>query len=119
MLAEIIPKFPRYQQTYLIHAAERWRLPYWDWASTPSKKPIYDSSPAVSDYDVPRLIRLEYIQIKSPEGSKWVKNPLYVFKMPKNAVMGEGGVHALGELHVRPIHPWRFLIANLVAVREM
>lgn len=90
MLSEIIPEFPKSQQTYLIHAAEQWRLPYWDWAS---KKPVYDSAPEIADYDVPRLIRLENVQIKKPGGPKWVKNPLYVFRMPDKAVMGDGGVH--------------------------
>lgn len=89
MIDDIIPKFPKEQWNYLRHAAQHWRLPYWDWAS---KKPVFDTSPVEYDYDVPHLVRLESVNIRTPEGQKWVKNPLYVFRMPGNFPMSKAGV---------------------------
>ena len=87
MIEDIIPKFPENQHHILTYAAQHWRLPFWDWAS---KKKVIDTSEY--DYDVPQLVRLELVKIRTPEGWNWVKNPLYVFRMPKNATMGDAGV---------------------------
>lgn len=84
MVDTIIPKFPVHQQNELKDAAQKWRLPFWDWAS---KKPVEDASP---DYDVPQLVRLESVKIRGAQGWYWVKNPLYVFKMPGNVPMSDG-----------------------------
>lgn len=103
---EVIPKFPEHEQIDLIRAAEQWRLPYWDWAM---KKPIYDTDPVWYDYDVPQLIRLEAVKIRVPGGFKWVKNPLYAFRMPKNAPMSSGKVSHVEETKDNPeIHVWSF-----------
>lgn len=93
MVASIIPTFPVDQRKYLRFAAQNWRLPFWDWAS---KKPVelvgIPDGQAKFDYDVPQLVRLESVKIRGPDGWKWVKNPLYVFKMPKGISMGDAGV---------------------------
>ena len=47
------------------------------------KQAIYDAELDMYDYDVPQLTRLKAIRIRIPGGSKWVKNPLYLFKMPR------------------------------------
>lgn len=99
MVVTIIPKFPVGQQNELKDAAQQWRLPFWDWAS---KKPVENAPP---DYDVPQLIRLESVKIRGPEGWKWVKNPLYVFKMPGNVPMSDGKVELkeipqVGQIHI-------------------
>lgn len=98
MVATIIPKFPVDQQKELKNAAQEWRLPFWDWAS---KKPIEGASP---DYDVPQLVRLESVKIRGPKGWNWVKNPLYVFKMPNNVPMSDGGVDLVELPAVWKIH---------------
>jgi len=94
-MLEVIKDFPDAQQPELKHAADTWRLPYWDWGV---KKPSYDGTP--DDYDVPQLIRLETVQIRSPpldknsekKARKWVKNPLYTFRMPNGQPMSAAGV---------------------------
>lgn len=88
-MESIIPKFPVDRQNYLKYAAQQWRLPFWDWAS---KKPVYDTDPVRYDYDVPQLVRLESVRIRGPTGWKWVKNPLYVFRMPGGVPMSEAGL---------------------------
>ncbi|KAI9750729.1 MAG: hypothetical protein M4579_006330 [Chaenotheca gracillima] len=94
MVQEIIPLFPKDQQTSLKRAANSWRMPYWDWAS---KKPVLDTVPEQYDYDVPQLLRLETIKIRTPAGLKWVKNPLYVFRMAPDTTLGDGGVNGVGQ----------------------
>ncbi|MCJ1424292.1 hypothetical protein MMC29_002179 [Sticta canariensis] len=99
MVDIIIPKFPVDQQDELKDAAKQWRLPFWDWAS---KRPVENGSP---DYDVPQLVRLESVKIRGPEGLHWVRNPLYVFKMPDNVPMSDGKVDfrdipQVGKIHI-------------------
>ncbi|MCJ1461686.1 hypothetical protein MMC07_000284 [Pseudocyphellaria aurata] len=93
MVNSIIPKFPLDQQSYLRYAAQQWRLPFWDWASKKPVESVYDpDGHGDHDYDVPQLVRLESVEIRGPAGWKWVKNPLYVFRMPKGISMGDAGV---------------------------
>lgn len=88
MVNVVIKEFPEDQRKDLVLAADKWRLPYWDWAS---KKPVLDAKNL--DYDVPQLVRLEAVKIRTGDGLCWVKNPLYAFKMPGNVPMSDGGVH--------------------------
>lgn len=104
IIDEVIPKFPEHEQIDLKYAAEQWRLPYWDWAM---KQPIYDTDPVWYDYDVPQLTRLEAVKTRVPGGLKWVKNPLYAFRMPKNAPMSNGEVSHVVKTRDNPeIHAW-------------
>lgn len=109
MVEKIILDLPPTQRTSLQHAAEKWRLPFWDWAM---KKPVMDAKTEdYVNYDVPQLVRLEAVRIRTPQGLRWVKNPLYTFKMPGNALMSTGGVEGITkdvkkEIHVRTQLSW-------------
>jgi hypothetical protein len=79
------------------------------------KKPVMDAKTKdYNNYDVPQLVRLEAVRIRTPQGLRWVKNPLYTFKMPDNVPMSTGGVegikedkkHDIPEIHVRTQLSW-------------
>ena len=94
-MKEIIKEFPPQDRPALTHAAETWRLPYWDWGS---KRPTFETPDDV-DYDVPHLARLETVHIRCPPDKttgktrKWIKNPIFSFRMPGGITMGEAGVN--------------------------
>ena len=60
-------------------AADKWRLPFWDWAKNPS---------------MPKLLCWRTIQIPFLN-STTIQNPLYQFRMPGGAKMGDYGVMIL------------------------
>ncbi|KAH8770537.1 hypothetical protein BGZ57DRAFT_437429 [Hyaloscypha finlandica] len=54
-----------YNSTTYQAAANNFRIPYWDWASTPA---------------MPDVVSQQYVQITTPSGVKTVANPLYQYK---------------------------------------
>ncbi len=60
-------------------AASKWRLPYWDWASSPS---------------IPHMATMESVEILVPYTNRKevVANPLWQFKNPTGTPMGDMGI---------------------------
>jgi tyrosinase len=83
MVNDIIPEFPKSDQTELKKAADVWRFPYWDWAM----KKVDDSGEA--NYNVPRLIREKEVEVRVPGGTARIPNPFWQFRMPDGLTMGD------------------------------
>ena len=88
MVKEIIPTFPESDRAELLEAANLFRFPFWDWAS----KKLNDSGEA--NYDVPKIVRLEEVEVRVPEGKAKISNPFWQFKMPNNMSMGDPQLRA-------------------------
>ena len=84
MVNEVIPQFHPEDQKELKDAADQWRFPFWDWAS---KKPQPGGAPP--NYDIPLIIRDEYVEVRTPEGHGNVKNPFWAFRMKDGVAMGD------------------------------
>ncbi|KEZ46479.1 hypothetical protein SAPIO_CDS0817 [Scedosporium apiospermum] len=57
-------------------AAQTLRIPYWDWAD---------------DATIPPSVGQAQIQVDTPKGKKTIRNPLYSYNFPKEAVDGKYG----------------------------
>lgn len=84
MIDDIIPAFPQSEREELKKAADQWRFPYWDWAV---KKKQDDGSPP--NYDVPKMVKLEEVEVRTPEGSEKIRNPFHQFVMRNGLAMGD------------------------------
>ncbi len=102
MIKEIIPAFPKSEQGKLREAANSWRFPYWDWAA---KKPQESGEP---NYDVPKLVRLEEVEVRVPGGTARVPNPFYQFRMPNDMSMGDPRLRA-NAVTKEPVRPFNRL----------
>lgn len=84
MVDEVIPelrlelRLDQAGENKFLNAAQKWRLPFWDWAKNP-KMPALLCWPTVTI----GLLR------------KKIDNPLYKFKMPNGKTMGDYGVVTL------------------------
>ncbi|MCJ1266573.1 hypothetical protein MMC22_006458, partial [Lobaria immixta] len=92
MTQVIIPKYPRHNQEQLTHAANTWRLPYWDWAVLK-----FDARRRPT-YNIPKIVRMKRIRLKGPEGFTCVDNPMYRFSMPGGQSMGAYGITPIKEI---------------------
>ena len=63
---DIASKYPESQRGEYVGAAEKLRIPYWDWASNP---------------ELPESVVTKDITINTPEGSKTVPNPLFSYEL--------------------------------------
>jgi len=104
MVQNIIPEFDISEQEELKLAAKTWRLPYWDWAQ---RKPDWTAPTDSLKYgnNVPYVITLENIEIRTSTGVSTISNPLWKFSMPgvgvKEHQMGDYGITAIQDYHVR------------------
>jgi len=105
MTQQVIPnQFDQSQWDELRRAADNWRLPYWDWAM---QKPDWHdpSNPSKYGPNVPKILTLQQVEIRTRTGAQIVDNPMWRFKLPqpdqsKTATMGDYGITALGDEHV-------------------
>ncbi|KAI1842912.1 hypothetical protein JX266_010930 [Neoarthrinium moseri] len=81
MIRDIVPTFPEGERKAWRHAADTWRLPFWDWAVTGK---------------VPKLAHdaLALITIP-PRGKTSIENPLHKFRMPNDKPMESEGVRTI------------------------
>ena len=84
MIKDIIPQFPQADQDELRKAADLWRFPFWDWAL--KKKQEDGSHP---NYDIPRIVKPETVEVRTPEGSETIPNPFHQFWMKDGVAMGD------------------------------
>lgn len=117
MVREIIPKYPESDRAELIEAANSFRFPFWDWAS----KKLNDAGEA--NYDVPKIVRHEEVEVRGPEGSLKIPNPFWQFKMPNNMAMGDPQLqkNAITREPVRSIHfsvPQSLINRSIIVPRE-
>ena len=83
MINEVIPEFHDEDKADLRAAADQWRFPFWDWAT---KKP-QEKGP--KNYDVPLMVKDEYVEVRTPTGHGKVKNPFWSFRMKDGVPMGD------------------------------
>jgi tyrosinase len=85
MVKEVIPTFDDSQQQQLRDEAQKWRLPYWDWAAKKHRggKNIYDAALILKDREVTVL---------NSTGQSTIANPLWQFKAKNGEAMGKWGV---------------------------
>ncbi|KAL8832127.1 MAG: hypothetical protein Q9191_000449 [Dirinaria sp. TL-2023a] len=104
VMLDLIPgTFASSDQEAMFRAAKTWRLPYWDWAV---KKPDWDPEnpenpknlePKVG-LNVPYLLTLQNVQVKTMSGYAIVPNPMWKFvlplnqKSPEKATFGQYGI---------------------------
>ncbi len=98
-MRDLIPiEFASQDQAAMFHAAETWRLPYWDWAV---KKPDWD--PANPDnpknigplvgLNVPYLLTQEQVYVRSRTGTAVpMPNPMWNFALPAGRTFGSYGI---------------------------
>lgn len=84
MINDIIPQYPEEEHKELRKAAAQWRFPFWDWAT---KK--VDKAGDVPNYNVPLLVREEFVDVRTPTGMENKKNPFYEFWMKDGVKMGD------------------------------
>jgi tyrosinase len=90
----LIPEtFDSSDQTAMFHAAETWRLPFWDWAM---KKPDWDPTNPDSPKNNPKNVRPNdgpnvpfiltqtTVQVKTKTGVATVPNPMWRYILPEN-----------------------------------
>ncbi|KAJ0413973.1 common central domain of tyrosinase-domain-containing protein [Aspergillus carlsbadensis] len=77
MLETIIPQYAEEYQEILQGAAQKWRLPYWDWATSSL---------------LPALALQPEIRFKLCGQVEALRNPLYQFCMPNRKTMGSRGI---------------------------
>ena len=71
------------------HAADTWRLPFWDWAM---KKPEWDPTNPDSPQNqgpnvkpnVPFILTQKTLEVKSRTGATSIQNPMWKFSLPSN-----------------------------------
>ncbi len=104
MVQKIIPEFDISEQEELKLAAKTWRLPYWDWAQ---RKPDWTAptDPLKYGNNVPYVITLPEVEIRTSTGTSTIPNPLWKFSMPgvgaNEHEMGDYGITAINAYHVR------------------
>ncbi|PKS11555.1 hypothetical protein jhhlp_003320 [Lomentospora prolificans] len=69
-------EYPITERSKYRSAAESLRIPYWDWAE---------------DATIPPAVGQPEIQVDTPEGQKTIRNPLYSYNFPEEAVRGDYG----------------------------
>ena len=103
MVKEIIPKHTKTasdeERKAWIDAANNWRLPYWDWASSLS---------------VPLLANGPEFEAPMPDGSVIIPNPMYKFTTPDKQPFSTHGVPDLK--HTDPHGIVTFIPASLIIV---
>ncbi|KAJ7218944.1 hypothetical protein C8J57DRAFT_1596327 [Mycena rebaudengoi] len=84
MIKHIIPTFHPSDHARLEAEAQKWRLPYWDWATKKTRggKQIYD---------VPLIFREEKVTVTTSTGQTTISNPLWMFSTAP-AEMGKWGI---------------------------
>ena len=90
IMRELIPRtFTSDDQAAMFHAAETWRLPFWDWAM---KKPAWDPTNPDSPKNrgpnvgpnVPFLLTQKTVEVKTRTGAATAPNPMYKYILPTN-----------------------------------
>jgi tyrosinase len=103
-MLKLIPLiFAEEDQADMIHAAETWRFPYWDWAM---KKPDwhFPDDRKKDGPNVPFIITVKTVEVKTKTGVTSVSNPMFQFKLPsdpKRTTFGHYGITEDEELPVR------------------
>ena len=91
IMLDLIPQtFAARDQAAMMHAAKSWRLPFWDWASKkPDWDPEYPENPKNIEpkvgLNVPYLLTLPMVEVKTMTGSNKVPNPMWRFVLPRNS----------------------------------
>jgi tyrosinase len=94
-MLKLIPEtFAEEDQNDMIHAAQTWRLPFWDWAM---KKPDWHQPTNLRRYgpNVPYLLTVPKVQVKTKTGFAEVDNPMWKFTLPPNdnkKIFGDYGI---------------------------
>ncbi len=85
MIGLIPTTFAAEDQAAMIQAAETWRLPFWDWAM---KKPDwhFPDDRTKDGPNVPFIITVPTVDVKTKTGSATVDNPMWKFKVPDDPV---------------------------------
>ena len=93
VMCDLIPEsFANSDRPAMQHAADTWRLPYWDWAM---KKPEWDtdnpdspknSGPNATNVklNVPFILTQKNVEVMTATGSTSVPNPMLKFVLPNN-----------------------------------
>ncbi|RDL34449.1 Uncharacterized protein BP5553_07577 [Venustampulla echinocandica] len=82
IMLELIPRtFAQQDIAAATHAAETWRLPYWDWAM---KKPDWHAPTDKFKLgpNVPYLLTVETVEVMTKTGVATVDNPMWKFSVP-------------------------------------
>jgi len=69
-------EYPEAQRPEYQRAAESLRVPYWDWAENSS---------------LPPSVGQPEIRVETPKGQQTIRNPLYSYNFPQEAVSGKYG----------------------------
>lgn len=99
IMIDLIPRtFIPEDQNDMINAANTWRLPFWDWAE---QKPDWGAPNDKNRYgpNVPYLLTVPKVQVKTKTGVATVDNPMWKFVMPVNgtkSTMGDYGITNVG-----------------------
>ncbi|CAG8971787.1 hypothetical protein HYALB_00001896 [Hymenoscyphus albidus] len=83
IMKQIIPTtFAAQDHAALIHAADTWRLPYWDWAE---KKPDWSApnDPSKFGPNAPYIITVPQVEVLTKTGVALVDNPMWKFNLPQ------------------------------------
>ncbi|KAL3427941.1 tyrosinase [Phlyctema vagabunda] len=99
----ITPKaetFAQEDQEEMIHAAETFRLPYWDWAM---RKPDWRRPNDLNRYgpNVPFILTVPKVEVKTKTGVSEVDNPMWKFTLPPNGnktTFGDYGIQRYNNL---------------------
>jgi tyrosinase len=104
IMRDLIPTtFASADHAAMFHAAETWRLPFWDWAR---KKPTWDASNPDSPKNdpgnpvnlgpgtgpnVPFILTQKTVEVKTKTEAASVPNPMWRFILPKTKQYPDGG----------------------------
>lgn len=96
IMLQLIPTtFAAQDHADLIHAAETWRLPFWDFAE---KKPDWKTPNDTSKFgpNAPYIITVPKVEVLTKTGVALVDNPMWKFTIPKTdpnkTTFGDWGV---------------------------
>lgn len=84
-MKEVIPTFDDSQQQQLKDEAQKWRLPYWDWAAKKHRG-------GKDDYDAALILKDREVTVFTSTGQSTIPNPLWQFKTKTGEAMGKWGV---------------------------
>ena len=98
IMCSIIPNtFAEADHTAMFHAADTWRLPYWDWAiKKPDWDPDHPDSPKnlgpLIGPNVPFLLTQQEVEVKTLTGVAPVANPMWKYEVPNLKTFGIYGI---------------------------
>lgn len=92
MVNEVIPGFDVSDHARLKAEAQKWRLPYYDWAT--KKMCTGSDGKEEKKYDAPLIIQHATVDVYADSTGRKapIDNPMYQYTTPKAVAMGEFGV---------------------------